>query len=93
MGAADAAMKSAEAAFEGSGAGEGTKPILLNPTSYLRLNVGVTSHAEIFEIEGLFTQGSRPGRTFGKSVGEILEPQCWLVEWHSIPYVPYQFRH
>ena len=35
VGAADAAMKSAEAAFEGSGGGEGAKPILLNPTSYL----------------------------------------------------------
>ena len=33
----------------------------------------MTSHAEILEIEGLVTQGSRPGRTVGESVGGILE--------------------
>jgi len=38
-----------------------------------KLNVGVTGHAYLLEIEGLFTQGSRPGRTFGESVGGILE--------------------
>ena len=30
-------------------------------------------HAEILEIKGLFTQGSRPGRTVGQSIGGILE--------------------
>ena len=39
----------------------------------VKLSVGVTGHAYLLEIEGLFTQGSRPGRTFGESVGGILE--------------------
>jgi hypothetical protein len=39
----------------------------------IQLSVGVTGHAEILEIEGLLTQGSRPGRTFGESVGEVIE--------------------
>ena len=39
----------------------------------LKLSVGVTSHAYLLEIEGLFTQGSRPGRTLGESVGGIFE--------------------
>ena len=30
-------------------------------------------NAYLLEIEGLFTQGSRPGRTVGESVGGILE--------------------
>ncbi len=33
----------------------------------------MTSHPYLLEIEGLFTQGSRPGRTFGDSVGEVFE--------------------
>ena len=33
----------------------------------------MTGHAYLLEIEGLFTHGSRPGRTFGESVGGILE--------------------
>jgi len=33
----------------------------------------VTSHAAILEIEGLFTQESRPGRTVGESIGGIRE--------------------
>ena len=39
----------------------------------LKLSVGVTCHAYLLEIEGLFTQGSQPGRTVGESVGGILE--------------------
>ena len=38
-----------------------------------KLSVGVTYHAYLLDIEGLFTQGSRPGRTVGESVGGILE--------------------
>ena len=38
-----------------------------------KLSVSVTSHAYLLEIEGLFTQGSRPDRTVGKSVGGMLE--------------------
>ena len=41
--------------------------------TYLKLNVGVTCHPDLLEIEGLFTQGWRLGRTVGESVGEILE--------------------
>ena len=33
----------------------------------------MTCHPEIVEIEGLFTEGWRPGRTFGESVGGIFE--------------------
>jgi hypothetical protein len=39
----------------------------------LKLSVGVTSHPYLLEIEGLFTQGSRPRRTVGESVGWISE--------------------
>ena len=38
-----------------------------------KLSVGVTCHPYHLETEGLFTQGWRPGRTFGESVGGILE--------------------
>jgi len=38
-----------------------------------KLSVGVTCHAYLLEIEGLFTQGSRPGRTVGEWVGGIIE--------------------
>ena len=30
-------------------------------------------NADLLEIEGLFTQGSRPGRTVGESVGGVFE--------------------
>jgi len=33
-----------------------------------KLSVSMTSHAHLLEIEGLFTQGWRRGRTFGESV-------------------------
>ena len=33
----------------------------------------MTGHADLLEIEGLFAQGSQPGRTVGESVGGILE--------------------
>jgi hypothetical protein len=39
----------------------------------LNLSVGVTTHAYLLEIEGLFTQGSRSGRILGESVGGSLE--------------------
>ena len=35
----------------------------------------------LLEIEGLLTQGSRPGRTFGESVGGILEMDS--SDWSS----------
>jgi len=39
----------------------------------LKLSVGVTSHADLLGIEGLFTPGSRTGRTVVESVVAILE--------------------
>jgi len=39
----------------------------------IELSVGVTSHAYLLEIQGLFTQGSRHCRTLGESVGGISE--------------------
>jgi len=42
-------------------------------TTPVKLSVGVTRYADLLGIEGLFTQGSRPGRTFGESVGGIFE--------------------
>ena len=42
----------------------------------LKLSVGGTCRLEILEIEVLFTQASRPGRTLGESVGEISEMDC-----------------
>jgi len=42
------------------------------PTSF-QLSVGVTSRPYHFEIEGLFTQGSRPSLAVGESVGGILK--------------------
>jgi hypothetical protein len=39
----------------------------------VKLSVGVTCHAYLLEIKGLFARGSRPGRTLGESVGGIFE--------------------
>ena len=39
----------------------------------LKLSVGRTCPVHLLEIEGLLTQGSRPGRTSGESVGGIFE--------------------
>ena len=40
---------------------------------FFELSVGVACDAYLLEIEGLLTQGSRPGRTSGGSVGEVSE--------------------
>ena len=42
----------------------------------LKLSVGLTSQAYLLETEGLFTQGSRPGRTVGGSVGGFSGMDC-----------------
>jgi len=47
----------------------------------LKLSVGVTCHPYLLETEGLFTQGWRPGRTFGESVGAISEMDS--SDWSS----------
>jgi len=39
----------------------------------VKVSVGVTRDAYLLQLEGLFPQGSRPGRTFGKSVGGMFE--------------------
>jgi hypothetical protein len=46
------------------------------PLVCLKLSVGVKCHPYLFEIEGQFTQGWRPGRTLGESVGGISK---WTV--------------
>jgi hypothetical protein len=57
-----------------------------------KLSVGVTCHAYLLEIEGLFTQGSQPGRTVGESVGGILEMASsdWSngIQYHIIATRP-----
>jgi hypothetical protein len=42
-------------------------------TRVIKLSVDVTRYADFLGIEGLFTQGSRPSRTFGDSVGGLFE--------------------
>ena len=39
----------------------------------LKISVGVTSHPDLLEIDGLFTQGWQTGRTSGESVGGMFE--------------------
>ena len=56
----------------------------------IKLGVGVTRHAEILEIEGLFTQGSRPGRMFSERSVEfskwtVLICRAGFVAISSIP--------
>jgi hypothetical protein len=46
-----------------------------------RISVDVTCHPYLLENEGLFTQGSQPGRTVGESVGGILEMDS--PDWSS----------
>ena len=46
-----------------------------------KLSVGRTCPFYLLEIEGLLTQGSRPGRTFGESVGGVLEMDS--SDWSS----------
>jgi hypothetical protein len=38
----------------------------------LKLSVSLTGHAYLLEIQGLFTQGWRSGRSFAESVGGFL---------------------
>jgi hypothetical protein len=39
----------------------------------LKLSVGISRNAYLSEIDGLFTQGSRPGRTSIRPVGGIFK--------------------
>jgi hypothetical protein len=58
----------------------------------LKLSVGVTSHPDLHEIEGLFTLGSRPDRTSSGSVGAILEMDSsdWSngIRYHTVDTRP-----
>jgi hypothetical protein len=47
----------------------------LNPP-VLKLSVGVTSHPDLLDSEGPFTQESRPSRTFGESFGVSFALEC-----------------
>ena len=53
----------------------------------LRPSDGETGLPQFLEIEGLFTQGSRPGRTSGESIGGIFEMDTsdWSHGTTSIP--------
>jgi hypothetical protein len=53
----------------------------VGPPPNTKLSVGGTCPSDILEIEGLFTQGSEPGRAFGESVGWILEMES--SDWSS----------
>ena len=52
----------------------------------VKLSVGETGLPCFLEIEGLFTQGQRPGRTFNESVGGTFEMDSsdWLngIRYH-----------
>ena len=58
----------------------------------LKLSVRDTSIPYLLEIEGLFTQGSRPGRTFGESVGGIfkMDSSDWSsrIRYHTFDTSP-----
>jgi len=43
---------------------------------WLKLSVRVTGHPDLLEIDNLFTQGSRPGRTLGESADVIFASGC-----------------
>jgi hypothetical protein len=43
---------------------------------YVQLSVGLTSHPDLHETWDLFTEGSRPGPTYGGSVGLIFRIDC-----------------
>ena len=60
---------------------------------HFKLSVGVTSHAYLLEIDGIFTQGSRPGRTLGESVGGMFETDS--SDWSNWirTMIRYQTRH
>jgi hypothetical protein len=56
----------------------------------LELSVGVTRHAEILETEGLSTEESQPGRTFGERSGgfskwRVMIGRAGFVTISSIP--------
>jgi len=58
----------------------------------LKLSVGLTGQVYLLEIEGLFTQGSQPGRTVGGSVDGMFEMDCsdWSngIRYHVVDTRP-----
>ena len=55
----------------------------------MKLSVGVTRYADLLGIKGLFSQESRPSRTFCESVGGIFEIDS--SDWSN--RIRYQIRH
>jgi len=55
-------------------------PTYATKSAHVELSVGRRCPVYLLEIEGLLTEGSRPGRTIGESVGGILEMDSsdWL---------------
>ena len=56
-------------------------PMHNTKSAHFKLSVGGTSPSYLLEIKGLFTQGSRPGRTVGESVGGIIE--MYSSDWSN----------
>ena len=65
---------------------------IILPILRVKLSAGVTSHPYLLEIEGLFTQGCRPGRTVGESVGGIfgMDSSDWSngIRYHTFDTRP-----
>ena len=58
----------------------------------IKVSVGVTSYADLFETEGLSTQGSRPGRS-ARYLFVVMFALNADGSDQSIPYLRYQTRH
>jgi len=54
-----------------------------------KLSVGGTCPSDLLGIDGLFTQGWRPGRTVGESIGGIFGTDS--ADWSN--GIRYQIRH
>ena len=63
-----------------------------NARTFVKLSVGGTSPSDLLEIEGLVTQGSRPGRSAGYLVGGIfaLDGSDWSngLRYHNFDTKP-----
>jgi hypothetical protein len=59
---------------------------------HLKLSVGGTGPSDLLEIEGLLTQGLRPGRTDGQPVGGIFKTDSsdWSngIRYHIFDTIP-----
>jgi hypothetical protein len=55
---------------------------VVKPETGFKRSVGVTGHFYLLEIDGLFTHGSRPGRTSAESVGGTFEMD--YSDWSNV---------